>query len=165
MLSATTRVSRPLFCSEEQAAGVESSVCCARVDMTVVLRAQRWRGSFNIHPHAHAHLFNGLCPGLPGCAGTRKVKRIWILLKQETVSGSGISWAICESAPRSRQTTTPAPHHTVFFYPPDALNKDSQRNNRMTQVQAVRTQLKVVLMRNAEVGKYQCAVFAQTRLL
>ena len=25
----------------------------------------------------------------------RKVKPIWILLKQETVSGSGISWAIC----------------------------------------------------------------------
>ena len=35
--------------------------------------------------------------------GTRKVKPIWILLKQETVSGSGISWAICKSAPRSRQ--------------------------------------------------------------
>jgi len=47
-------------------------------------------------------LFNGLCPGLPGWAGTRKVKPIWILLKQETVSGSGILWAICKSAPRSR---------------------------------------------------------------
>jgi len=31
-----------------------------------------------------------LFPGLPGSAGTRKVKLIWILLKQETVSGSGI---------------------------------------------------------------------------
>jgi len=41
-------------------------------------------------------------------------------MKQETVSGSGISWAICKSAPRSRQTTTPAPHHSVF-YRPDAL--------------------------------------------
>jgi len=28
-------------------------------------------------------------------------------VKQETVSGSGISWAICKSAPRSRQITTP----------------------------------------------------------
>ena len=44
-----------------------------------------------------------LCPGLPRSAGTRKVKPIWILLKQVTVSGSGISWAICQSAPRSRQ--------------------------------------------------------------
>ena len=30
-------------------------------------------------------------PGLPGWAGTRKVKPIWILPKQESVSGSGIS--------------------------------------------------------------------------
>ena len=61
-----------------------------------------------------------LCPGLPGWAGTRTVKPIWILLKQETVSGSGISWAVCKSAPRSRQKTTPAPHHSVF-YRPDTL--------------------------------------------
>ena len=58
-----------------------------------------------------------LCPGLPGWAGTRKVKPIWISLKQETVSGSGISWAICKSAPRSRQITTPAPHDSVFYRP------------------------------------------------
>ena len=38
------------------------------------------------------------------------------LLKQETVSGSGISWAICKPAPRSRQITTPAPHHSVFLH-------------------------------------------------
>ena len=36
------------------------------------------------------------------------------------MSGSGISWAICKSAPRSRQITTPVPHHSVF-YRPDAL--------------------------------------------
>ena len=55
-----------------------------------------------------------LCPGLPGSAGTRKVKPIWILLKQETVSGGGISWATCKSAPHSRQITTPAPHHSFL---------------------------------------------------
>ena len=54
-----------------------------------------------------------LCPGLPGWAGTRKVKPIWILLKQETVSGSGISWAVCKSAPLSRQITTPAPQQQL----------------------------------------------------
>ena len=27
---------------------------------------------------------------------------------------SGISWDICKSAPRSRQITMPAPHHSVF---------------------------------------------------
>jgi len=61
--------------------------------------------------HTHTRL-TALCPGLPGWAGTRKVKPIWI--------GSGISWAICKSAPCSRQITTPAPHHSVF-YRPDAL--------------------------------------------
>jgi len=47
--------------------------------------------------------------------GTRKVKPIRILLKQEAVSGSGISWPICKSAPRSRQITKPAPQHSVFL--------------------------------------------------
>ena len=69
--------------------------------------------------HTHIHL-TALCPGLSGWASTRKVKPIWILLEQETVSGNGIRWAICKSAPRTRQTSTPAPHHSVFCRP-DAL--------------------------------------------
>jgi len=64
--------------------------------------------------HTHTRL-TALLLGLPGWVGTRKPKPNWILLKQETVSGSGISWAICKSAPCSRQITTPAPHHSVFF--------------------------------------------------
>ena len=76
----------------------------------------------------YTHL-TALCPGLPGWAGTRKVKSIWILLKQETVSGSSNSWAACKSAPRCRQITMPAPHHSVFtgrmpFLPP---NQQRQR--------------------------------------
>ena len=67
------------------------------------------RVSCNTHP------FYGLFPGLPGWAVTIKVKPICILLKQETVSGSGISWAICKSASRSRQIIMPAPHHSVFY--------------------------------------------------
>ena len=64
-----------------------------------------------MYTHTHTRL-TALCPGLPGWAGTRKVKPIWILLKQETLSGSGISWAIglCKSAPHSRQITMPAPY-------------------------------------------------------
>ena len=31
------------------------------------------------------------------------------------MSCSGISWAICKSAPRYRQITTPAPHHSLFY--------------------------------------------------
>ena len=63
--------------------------------------------------YTHTALFTGL----PGWVGTRNVKPIGILPKQEIVSGSGISWVICKSAPRS----TPAPHHYSVFYRPDAL--------------------------------------------
>jgi len=70
--------------------------------------------------HARTRLM-ALFPGLPRWGSTRKVEPIWILLKQETVSGSGISRAISKSASRSRQTKTPAPHHSVF-YRPDALS-------------------------------------------
>jgi len=61
----------------------------------------------------HIHL-TALCPGQPRWALTRKVKPIWILLKQETVIGSGISCLICKSAPYSRQITTQAYHYSVF---------------------------------------------------
>jgi len=70
-----------------------------------------WHAS---NTHTHTHLM-ALCPGLTRWAGTRKVKPIWILLKQQTVSGSGISWAIYKSAPRSRQITMQAPHHSLFY--------------------------------------------------
>ena len=104
-----------------------------RYDHTIKTAAMGWteyRISYNSHCHSNTiinvlrkHLFNththtrltALCPGLPRWASTRKVKPIWILLKQETVSGSGIRWAICKSEHRSRQITTPAPHHSVFL--------------------------------------------------
>ena len=59
----------------------------------------------------------------------RKVGPIWILLKQETVSGSGIRWAICKSAPRYRQITTPAPHHSVFTGQMPFLLPNQQRQS------------------------------------
>ena len=84
--------------------------------------------------HTHTRL-TALCPGLPGWAGTRKAKPIWILLKQEIVSGSGISWATCKSAPRSRQITTPTPHHSVFmgrmpFLPPNQQRQSTEVSNQ-----------------------------------
>jgi len=83
--------------------------------------------------HTHTHPFNGSFLGLPGSAATRKVKPIWILMKQETVSGSGISWAICKSALRSRQITMPAPHHSAFtgrmpFLPPNQQHQSTEGN-------------------------------------
>jgi len=56
------------------------------------------------------------------------------------VSGSGISWDICKSAPHSRQINTPAPHHSIF-YRPDALpaaqptaSKHWRQNNHYANV-------------------------------
>jgi len=45
--------------------------------------------------------------------------------------GSGISWTICkQSAPRSRQKTTPTPHRSFFTGRPDALpGAKKQRQN------------------------------------
>jgi len=71
-----------------------------------------WQNKVNTHTHTR---LTALFPGLPRWASTRQVKPIWILLKQETVTGSSISWAICKSAPRSRQITTPAPHRSVLY--------------------------------------------------
>jgi len=69
--------------------------------------------------------------GLPRWASTRKVKPIWILLKQETVNGSGISWAICKFASRSRQITIPVPHNSFFtgrmpFLPPNEQRQSTE---------------------------------------
>jgi len=65
------------------------------------------------HARTHTHL-TALCPGLPGWVGTREVKPIWILLKQETVSGCGISWAIASlHLTPDRQ---PRQHPTTLFF-------------------------------------------------
>jgi len=56
-------------------------------------------------PHTHNHL-TALCPGLPGWAGTRKVKPIWIWLKQ-----------VCTSLQTDNHASTPP----LSFYRPDAL--------------------------------------------
>ena len=83
-----------------------------------------------VHTHTHTHTrLTALCPGLPGWTSSRKGKPIWILLKQETVSGSAISWAICMSAPHSSQITTPAPHHSVFTCRMPFLSPNQQRQS------------------------------------
>ena len=92
--------------------------------------------------HIHTRLM-AIFPGLPGWAGTRKAKPIWILLKRVTVSGSGVSWNICKSAPRSRQTTTPTPHHSFFsgrmpFLP---LNQQRQSTEGMCVSKCIQSNL------------------------
>ena len=66
----------------------------------------------------HTHPFNG------PLSGTTRVRRYQKGKNQSgfylTVSGSGISLAICKSASCSKQITMPGPHQSVF-YRPDAI--------------------------------------------
>jgi len=67
---------------------------------------------------------------------TRKVKTNLDLLEQEIVSGSGICWAICKSAPHSRQ---PCQHPTTQFFtgrmpllPPNQQRQSTEGNDPTT---------------------------------
>ena len=89
------------------------SVCsqiCPQVDLVYPVFDM-----YEHNTHTHTHPFNGPSSGATWVSRYQKGRTIWILRKQETVSGSGVSWAICKSAPRSRQITMPAPHHSVFL--------------------------------------------------
>ena len=67
------------------------------------------------YTQTHTHTFNGLFSRTTWVSWHQKGKPFWILLKQEMINGSGISWTICKSfAPHSRQITTLVPHHSFF---------------------------------------------------
>jgi len=59
------------------------------------------------------NLFYGPLDFVRDYTGELVPEPIWILLKDETVSGSGISWGICKSARRPRQ---PRQHHITQFF-------------------------------------------------
>jgi len=63
----------------------------------------------NIFATTTQHLFNSPLSGTTRVSWYHEGKT-----NQETVGGSGISWAICKSAPRPRQIPAPAPHHSIF---------------------------------------------------
>ena len=74
--------------------------------------------------YTHTHPLNGPLSGTTRVSRYQKGKTNWILLKQETVSGSGIRWAICKSSPRSSQITSQYPTTQFFtgrmpFLPPN----------------------------------------------
>ena len=52
------------------------------------------------------------------------------------MSGSGISWGICKPAPRSRQITTSAPHHSSFL---QARSPSCRPTNSIKALKAVST--------------------------
>ena len=102
-----------------------ASATNARISLLTFFLIGHTAKSRLFYNNLHTHPFNGPFQGIPRWSGTRKVKLIWILLKQETVSGSGISRAICKSAPCSRQITMPAPHRSIIIY-------NNNNNDRLT---------------------------------
>ena len=74
-----------------------------------------------IRDSTHTHLFNGTFSGTIQVSRYQKGKtNLDFTEARDSEWQYGISWAICKSAPCSRQIATPAPHHSVF-YRPDAL--------------------------------------------
>ena len=94
-----------------------------------------------------------LFPGLPGWAGTRKVKPIWILLKQETVSGSGISRAICKSG-TSLQTDNHASTSPLSFL--QAGCPSCRPTNSVKALKAPETERKTSVQCNSANGRITC---------
>ena len=78
------------------------------LEISQLIKVNFWR------LHTHTHPFNGPLSGTTRVSRYQKGKPVWILLKQETVSGSGISWALCKPAPCYRQITMSATHHSIF---------------------------------------------------
>ena len=60
----------------------------------------------------HTHPFNGPLSGTTWASRYQKGKTN-LDFTETRDSGSGISWAMCNSAPCSRQITMPTPHHLV----------------------------------------------------
>ena len=74
--------------------------------------------------HTHTRL-TALRPRLPRWAGTRKVEPIWILLKQATVSGSGIS---CTQHPTTQFFTA-----RMHFLPPNQQCQSTEGKEQTTK--------------------------------
>jgi len=65
--------------------------------------------------HIYIHPFNGPLSGTTQVSRYQKGKTNLDFTEARDSECSGIRWAICKSAPRSRQITTPARHCSVFL--------------------------------------------------
>ena len=74
------------------------------------------RNNRHTHTHTHTHTFTGHFSETTRVGRYQKGKtNLDFTEARDCECGSSISWAICKSAPRSRQITTPAPQHSVFL--------------------------------------------------
>ena len=81
--------------------------------------------------HIHTHPFNGPLSRTTRVSRYQKAKTNLDFTEARDSSGSGISWAICKSAPGCRQITMAAPHYSVFtgrvsFLPPSQQRQSTE---------------------------------------
>ena len=76
----------------------------------------------------HTHPFNGPLPGTNRLSRYQKGKTN-LDFSESKDSGGGITWAICMSASRTRETTTQVPQHSVFTDPMPFLPLHQQRQS------------------------------------
>ena len=82
----------------------------------------------------HTHPFNGPLSGTTQVSQYQEGKSN---LDFTEARDSGIRWALCKPAPRSRQITMPAPHCSVFtgrmpFLPPNQQRQSTDRNLQLS---------------------------------
>jgi len=86
-------------------------------------------GNLQQHTHTHTHThtrLTALFPGLPRWAGTRKVEPIWILLKQETVSGPYASLHLAPDRKPRQQPTAQFFTGRMPFLPPNQQRQSTE---------------------------------------
>ena len=74
-------------------------------------------GESHTRTHAHTHPFNGRFSRTTRVGRYQKGKTNLDFTEARDSEWQWHQLGICNSAPRSRQITTPAPHHSVFYRP------------------------------------------------
>jgi len=81
--------------------------------------------------HTYIHPFNGPLSRTTRVSRYQKDKTNLDFAEARDSECLGISWAICNSASRSRQTNMPASHHSIFagrmpFLPPNQQRQSTE---------------------------------------
>jgi len=102
-------------CKKKQSPTKISSICA---ETNVAVQKKTLSAKVTTTTTTLLHPFNGLFSRTACVSRYQKGKTSLDLNEardNEVLGCSGISWTICkESAPRSREITTPAPHHSSF---------------------------------------------------
>jgi len=116
---------------------------------------QCWHSFDRMTLHHTLHQFNGHFSRTTWVSRHQKGITNLDLLQQETVSNSGISWAICKSAPWPRQMTMPAPT-TQFLEAgcPSCRPTNSVKDTEGTQsTEAISCWYLLLVMDDSEISK------------